>query len=495
MRGGGFASPWPAAPHHPRSAKTIDAATAPSRKVKREEIEMVKSLEEKLQQSKSAAHMLQNAQTGAFEFPVQSMWSNLIDEAQAWRKSAILFDQSFHMTELHIKGPDTRRLLSDFSINDFSKFGANKAKQIVCCNRDGFLISDAIIFGYGPDEALVVGRPVVPNWLQYNAEVGDYDVEVAIDHLRGYDPTNLRPHYRFEVQGPRAMEILEEVNEGGPLTTRFFAMGDIAIAGCAAKTLVHAMGGATGLEIWGPFADKAKVEQRLVEVGRKYGMLRGGGRAYGITAAESGWFAAPLPAIYDGDDMRPYREWLTEYHFEGFCSAGGSFQPDDVRDYYLTPYDLDYDRLIHWDHEFLGREALRAMKDRKHRKKVTLVWDKEDVLKVFASLLEPGEMAMWMDMPSSDYAIHPYDRVEQNGRLVGISGYPLYSANERAWLSVSLVDPEVAAPGTQLSLIWGEPDGGTDKPSVHRHRQVTIGCEAQPWPIDEAVRKDYRAQA
>lgn len=455
---------------------------------------MVKSLEQKLQMAKSAAAMLQNAQTGAFEFPVQSMWSNLIDEGQAWRRSAILFDQSFHMTELRIKGPDTRRLLNALSLNDFSTFGANKAKQIVCCNKDGYLISDAIIFGHGANDVLVVGRPVVPNWLQYNAETGDYDVEVAIDHLRGYDPTDLRPHYRFEIQGPRAMEILEEANEGGPLTTKFFAMGDITIAGCAAKSLVHAMGGAKGLEIWGPFSDKAKVEKRLVEIGQKYGMLRGGGRSYSMTAGESGWFAAPLPAIYDGEDMRPYRDWLTEYHFEGFCSVGGSFQPADVRDYYLTPYDLGYDRLIHWDHEFLGRNALLAMKDMKHRKKVTLVWAKDDVLKVFASLMEPGEMAMWMDMPSSDYATHPYDRVEHDGRLVGISGYPLYSANERAWLSVSLVDPEFAAPGTKLSILWGEPDGGTAKPSVHAHRQLRIACEAQPWPISEAARNGYRAQ-
>jgi len=455
---------------------------------------LTKSLEQMIREAKSPAHMLQNAQTGAFEFPVQSMWSNLIDEEEAWRKSAILFDQSFHMTELRITGPDTRRLLSAFAVNDFAKFGKDKAKQIVCCNRDGYLISDAIVFGYAEDEVLVVGRPVVPNWLQFNAEAGDFDVKVSIDHLRGYDPTNPRPHYRFEVQGPRAMEILEAVNEGGPLTTRFFSMGEITIAGCKAHTLVHAMGGVSGLEIWGPFKDKQKVESRLVEVGTRFGMRRGGGRAYGVTAAESGWFAAPLPAVYDGDDMRPYREWLTDHHFEGFSSVGGSFQPQEVRDYYLTPYELDYGRLIKWDHDFVGRDALFAMKDKPHRKKVTLVWNKDDVLKVFASLMEEGEMAMWMDIPSSDYAIHPYDRVEQDGRLVGISGYPLYSANERAWLSVSIVEPELAEPGTMLSILWGEPNGGTAKPSVHRHRQVQIGCEVQPWPIHEAARKAYRAQ-
>ena len=257
----------------------------------------MKTLQQMIDEVGNPATMLQNAPTGAFEFPVQSMWSNLIDESEAWRKTAILFDQSFHMTELRIKGPDTIRLLSDFSVNNFAAFGKDKAKQIVCCSKDGYLISDAIIFGYAEDDVLVVGRPVVPNWLQFNAETAGYDVEISIDHLRGYDPTNPRPHYRFEVQGPLAMTILEELNEGGPLPTRFFSMGEITIAGSKAKALVHAMGGVQGLEFWGPFEDKAKVEAQLVEVGRKYGMLRGGSRSYSATAGESGWFAAPLPAV------------------------------------------------------------------------------------------------------------------------------------------------------------------------------------------------------
>jgi vanillate/3-O-methylgallate O-demethylase len=456
--------------------------------------EPVKSLQSMIDEVGSAATLLQNAQTGAFEFPVQSMWSNLIDECEAWRKGAILFDQSYHMTELRITGPDTRRLLSDFSVNNFASFGANRAKQIVCCNRDGYLISDAIIFGYADDDVLVVGRPVVPNWLQFNAEAGGYDVAVQIDHLRAHDPNNLRPHYRFEVQGPKAMDILNEVNEGGELSTRFFSMGEMAIAGCQVKTLCHAMGGVSGLEMWGPIADKDKVLDRLLEVGARHGMLRGGSRSYSATAGESGWFAAPLPAIYDGEDMRPYREWLTAAHFEGFSSVGGSFMPDDVRDYYLTPFDLEYDRVIHWDHDFLGRDALLAMRDAKHRKKVILVWNGDDVTEVYRGLFQTGTMPMWMDMPSADYAIHPYDRIEHDGKLVGISGYPLYSANERAYLSVSMVDPEFSDPGTQLELVWGEPDGGSNKLSVHRHRQVTIRCEVQPWPIHEAARQGYRAQ-
>ena len=135
------------------------------------------------------------------------------------------------------------------------------------------------------------------------------------------------------------------------------------------------------------------------------------------------------------------------------------------------------------------------MKDQPHRRKIILKWNADDVVAVYRTLFEQGQMGMWMDMPSADYAIHPYDRVERDGRLVGISGYPLYSANERAYLSVSVVDAAFAEPGTELSLLWGEPAGGTRKPSVHDHRQMRIRCEARPWPIFEVARLAYRSQA
>jgi vanillate/3-O-methylgallate O-demethylase len=104
-------------------------------------------------------------------------------------------------------------------------------------------------------------------------------------------------------------------------------------------------------------------------------------------------------------------------------------------------------------------------------------------------------MPMLLDIPSSEYSWHQYDRVEKAGKLVGISGYPLYSANERAWLSVGVIDPVLSEPGNHATLIWGEPDGGTEKPAVHEHRQVEIEVEVCAWPIHEQSRREYRAQA
>ncbi|MEZ5767215.1 MAG: aminomethyl transferase family protein [Paracoccaceae bacterium] len=303
-----------------------------------------------------------------------------------------------------------------------------------------------------------------------------------------------RKLYRYEVQGPDALKILEEVNEGGPLTTKFFNMGEITVAGCKARTLSHGMGGAQGLELWGPYEEGNKVYDRLLEVGEKYGMLRAWARAYSCAAMESGWIPSPLPAIYTGEAMKAFREWLPADNFLATCSVGGSFQPENVEDYYLTPWDLDYGRVVKFDHDFIGREALEEMAEQEHRTKVTLVWDREDVLKIFDGLMGEFPGPKLMEMPAGHYAAHPYDQVLLDGDLVGVSTYPVYSANERAWISLAMVRGDLAEQGTKLSILWGEKDGGTKKPHVERHVQMEVGAEVHPWPIHAAARASYRAQ-
>ena len=456
----------------------------------------VRSLEDKIAASGgNPALMMQNSPIGRYVYPIPAEFSNWMDEQRAWRESAVLFDQSFHMTDLYVRGPDVKKLLSHVGVNSFANFGRNKAKQLVCCNPDGYVIGDCILFGLEDDEVNIVGRPPVPNWVQFHAETGGFDVTVERDERSVDDPGKPRKTFRYEVQGPNAMAILEAVNEGGPLTTKFFNMGEITIAGVVCRTLAHGMGGAAGLELWGPVEHGADVRAALLEAGAEHGLRQAGARAYSTVATESGWIPSPLPAIYSGEAMRAYREWLPARSFEAVSSIGGSFQSDNVEDYYLTPWDLDYGRVIRFDHDFIGRAALEAMADKPHRRKVTLVWDKADVLAIFAGLMEEGDMPKLMEMPAGHYAAHPYDRiVDGAGSTVGISTYPVYSANERAWLSLSMIDEARAAMGNHVGIVWGEANGGTAKPVVERHRQMTVGAVVHPWPIHEASRLGYRSR-
>ncbi|MFZ2101293.1 MAG: aminomethyl transferase family protein, partial [Oricola sp.] len=189
-----------------------------------------------------------------------------------------------------------------------------------------------------------------------------------------------------------------------------------------------------------------------------------------------------------------YREWLAGNSFEAISSLGGSLMSDNVEDYYLTPWDLDYGRVVKFDHDFIGRAALEKMAGGPHRRKVTLVWDKADVLEVFAGMMEEGEMTKYMEMPAAHYATHPYDRVLSGGKDVGVSISPVFSANERAWISLAILEPDFAETGTELTVVWGEPNGGSTKPNVERHRQANVRATVHPWPIHEASRLSYRTQ-
>ena len=79
--------------------------------------------------------------------------------------------------------------------------------------------------------------------------------------------------------------------------------------------------------------------------------------------------------------------------------------------------------------------------------------------------------------------------------MAGISTYTGYTYNERAMVSLAVVDSEHSAPGTEVTLVWGEEQGGTAKPTVERHRQVHVRATVAPAPISEAARVAYRPAA
>jgi vanillate/3-O-methylgallate O-demethylase len=161
------------------------------------------------------------------------------------------------------------------------------------------------------------------------------------------------------------------------------------------------------------------------------------------------------------------------------ASIGGTFISKKIEDYYLTPWDLDYGRLINFDHEFIGREALQKLATQPHRRKVSLEWNADDVLNVYAGHLHSGKNGKLLEFPNAHYAAHPFDRVEVGGRLVGLSTYPAYLSVDHQWVSLATIDEPEAVFGKEVTVIWGEPDGGTRKPGVERHVQKPIRATAR----------------
>lgn len=448
------------------------------------------SLEAKMNASGGPVNMLRNSPIGPYAFPIAAEFTNWRDEQESWRQTAALMDQSVHMTDLYISGPDTIRLLSDLGVNSFEGYGRDQAKQLIVCNHDGYVIGDAVLFGLEENKVSVVGRPPTCNWIEFHAQQGKYKVSLERDE-RALDNSKARLTYRYQVQGPAAWRVLEKCN-GGPIPEiKFFKMSEISIAGHRVRALRHGFAGAPGLELWGPVSEGAAVRAAIMEAGEEFGLRAIGSRAYGTVAMESGWLPSPLPAIYSGEKMKPYREWLRPTAFEATASLGGSFDTDDIEAYYLTPWDIDYGRLVKFDHDFIGREALEKRVQQPHRKKVTLVWEPADVISAFTTMFQE-QRVKYLDMPGSQYTTHPYDAVFRDGQLAGISTYAVYSSNARRWISLAMVNEEHAKPGTSVSVIWGEKNGGSAKSTVERHVQAEIRATVAPSPYAVEARESYR---
>ena len=453
-----------------------------------------RSLEELLQTT-NPVDLLRDSQIGAYVYPVvPSEYTNWRDEQRAWRDSCVLFDQSHHMVDIYIEGPDALKLVSDTAINTFSNFAVNRAKQYVPCSHDGYVIGDGILFHLEQNRLVFVGRAPCANWIEFHGQTGGYDVAITKDDRSPGNPKGKavnRISYRFQIQGPNAWDLIEKLN-GGPVDKlRMFHMAAMNIAGRQVRTLRHGMAGAPGLEIWGPYEEREEIRETIAEAGREFGLAQVGARAYATNTLESGWIPSPLPAVYTGERMKPYREWLTESSYEASGSLGGSFYSDNIEDYYVTPYEIGYGSFVNFDHDFIGREALQAMADQPHRRKVTYAWNADDVGAIFRSMLNPGEPHYkYIDLPLSNYASASFDRIVKDGKTVGASMFAGYSYNERAMLSLGIADPDVAI-GDEVTLVWGEEGGGSTKTTVERHEQLEVRAVVSPTPYSQVVRETY----
>jgi glycine cleavage system aminomethyltransferase T len=452
-----------------------------------------KNLEEALQAAGNPVKMLRNSQIGPYAFPVvKHEFTNWRDEQNSWRDGCALFDQSHHMTDLYVEGPDALKVFSDLGVNSFKTFKVNQAKQFVCCTPDGYVIGDAILFYLGENKFNLVGRPPAADWVQFHIETGKYNAKVTRDQ-RSAEAQGIRLAYRFQVQGPNALKVMEKAIGSAPPDIKFFNISDIKIAGKTVHALRHGMVGQPGWELYGPWDERDIVRDAILEAGKDLGIRQVGARTYPTSCLESGWIPSPLPAIYTGEKTKAFRQWLKGTSYPATASLGGSFYSENVEDYYLTPYDLGYGNFVKFDHEFIGKEALEKMVNNQKRKKVTLVWNGEDVAKAMVTMFHSGgDPVKYIDMPLANYSTLPYDKVVKDGKTVGVSTYTGYTYNERAMISLAMVDVAFAEPGTQVTLVWGEEGGGSTKPTVERHKQTEIRATVAPAPYAEVARVAYR---
>jgi vanillate/3-O-methylgallate O-demethylase len=386
-------------------------------------------------------------------------------------------------------------MVSDTAINSVANFPVNMAKQYVPTTPAGHVIGDGILFHLDEEEFVWVGRAPVANWLKYQAETGDYKLDFELDDRspgRPFGKAVTRAYWRFQIQGPNAWPVIEKLNGGPVEQLKFFRMAEMNVAGQRVRTLRHGMAGEPGLELWGPYETYDQTREAILEAGAEFGLLPCGARAYASNTLESGWIPSPLPAIYTGEELRGYREWLAPNSYEATNAVAGSFVSDDIEEYYTNPFELGYAHMVKFDHDFIGRDALEQIDPATQRQKVTLAWEADDVAQIFDSMFDvEGESYQFFDLPIANYGASNFDSVlDPDGNVIGYSMFTGYSANEKRALSLATIDPEIEL-GTEVHVVWGEPDGGTRKTTVQPHKQISIRAIVSPAPYSETARLEY----
>ncbi|HWH27173.1 MAG TPA: aminomethyl transferase family protein [Pseudolysinimonas sp.] len=421
-------------------------------------------------------------------------FTNWRSEQSAWHDSAALMDQSHHMYDLFVSGPDAEKALSRLAVNSFVGFAPGTAKQFIATNADGHMIGDGILIRHGEQDFQLIADVPVSVWTQYHLEHGDDDLTLVVDPSTPFRDGGNPVHYRYEIQGPNALAILAAATGAEIPPTRFFHVAEMTIAGHTVRGLRHGMAGKPGFELFGPWEEGPEVWAAIAAAGEAHDLHEVGFLAYWTANLESGWFGNEVPAFYSGTGTEGFREWAPA---DIVGSLGGSFDSENIEDYYVTPFDIGYANFVAFDHEFIGREALEAIADTPPAlQKVALVWNDEDFANVFGSMLRPEEGLAPQPIDINDagfsaYALTHYDSLLVDGQHVGYSVQYAYLAPHRSFVSLAAIAPEHAEPGTEVILLWGD-SLTIPRDNVEPHRQVQIRATVAPSPFDSFARDRYR---
>lgn len=396
-------------------------------------------------------------------------FTNWIDESMSWKETCYIGDWSF-LPSVRYRGPDVLKLFADCSVNTMQNFEVGQSKHIIHTNKDGKIIEEGVLSRFGEDEYVAFST----FWADYFRRQGNYDVSAA-------EPLDIT---KFQVQGPNALFVMERVSGESLRDLKFMRFRKVQIAGHEVLVLRQGMSGEIGFELQAPMESGTEIWQTIVKDGAEFGIREMGGRVAMINHLEANYPTHSLdylPAIF-GKDERDYVDELVasdDEYMQLYYRIAGSYESDDLSDWYRSPVELGWANRIKFDHDFLGADALKREIASPQRKVATLVWNSEDVVGVYASLFhKDAPLPDFMEMPQEPRGYLYTDKIVKDGKIVGMTTSRGYSAYFREMISLCVIDIEFHQPGTDVTVIWGNP--GTSQ------REIRATVAPAPYKPDRA---------
>lgn len=271
---------------------------------------------------KNGAHIIEYAY---FLMPVR--YTSLNAEHQMVRTAAGLFDAS-HMGEFRVLGPEAPALLQYLLVNHVARMPVSKVLYSPMCNEEGGVIDDLLVYRQGEEDFLLVvnASNTEKDWHHISQVQKNFPKASLVDESSS---TSL-----LAIQGPKAQEILQGLTDLNldDIKYYYFQEGQVN----QKKALVSRTGytGEDGFEIYTRPEDAPGIWDGLIALG-------------GESIVPAGLGAR--------DTLRleaAYPLYGNEFHEE------------------ISPLKAGLHWTVDFNQDFLGREALKAEKEKGIQKKL-----------------------------------------------------------------------------------------------------------------------------
>ena len=194
--------------------------------------------------------------------PIQ--YAGIKKEHEAVRSCAGLFDVS-HMGEILVQGPSAVAAVDRLVTNDVSKLDVGRALYTVCCNENGYILDDLIVYRLEEETVLVV----------CNASNRD---KIVAHFAANIDLTTPWKDVSDEwallaLQGPKAADIVAALEAPASLLElRTFAVTRARLAGIDLWAARTGYTGEDGFELFCPSDDAPALWRALLQAGEPQGI-------------------------------------------------------------------------------------------------------------------------------------------------------------------------------------------------------------------------------
>ena len=200
-----------------------------------------------------------------YEMPVQ--YEGIVKEHQAVRERVGLFDVS-HMGELILEGPEALEVANGLITNAAGDLPVGKALYTVCCNEQGAILDDLIVYRRGEERVLIVCN--ASNVAKISAHVGAA-CEGRCTFRDESDATAL-----LALQGPKAVDVMAALGATFATELGFFhlAEGEVGSIPCTLARTGYT--GEDGFELFCANEHAADLWAKLMEAGAAFGIAPAG---------------------------------------------------------------------------------------------------------------------------------------------------------------------------------------------------------------------------